>query len=83
MTSRTSKLPKTPAEIEVLAARFLPTSPLRHLVTDDYVLSSGSRCWLSRRGMTARLVYRQRELQGAGIQTLTLIVKGIPLVSDD
>ncbi|MBJ3783395.1 hypothetical protein [Devosia sediminis] len=83
MTARTGKLPKSLAEIEALAARVLPGSPLRHLVPGGYVLAAGSRCFASRRGMTARLVYRQRDMGLSGIHTVTLIVKGIPLVSDD
>lgn len=83
MTIRAAKLPKSLVEIEALAARVLPGSPLRHLVPAGYVLAPGSRCFASRWGMTARLVYRQRDLGRAGIHTVTLIVKGIPLVSDD
>lgn len=83
MTVRTSKLPKSLVEIEAVAARVLPASPLRHLIPAGYVLAAGSRCFASRWGMTVRLVYRQRDLPRAGIHTVTLIVKGVPVVSDD
>lgn len=71
-----AKLPKTPAEIEALAAQLF-TGHVAFL-TEGYALCAGSRCWSSRRGMTARLVYRQRDIAAAGIATVIIIVKGIP-----
>jgi hypothetical protein len=75
MTNRSFHLPKSPAEIEAVAKKFVPG---HDLLLAGYVLCGGSRCWASKRGITARLVYRQRDLGRAGIHTLTLIVKGIP-----
>lgn len=79
MIMRNTKLPKTQTEIAALAAKLLPGSSFRHLVGDGYALSPGSRCWASKRGMTARLVYRQRDIAAAGVSTITLIFKGIPI----
>jgi hypothetical protein len=75
MSIRTINLPKSPAEIEAVAKQYVPGHAL---LLEGYELGAGSRCWPSRRGMTARLVYRQRDLGRAGIHTVTLIVKGIP-----
>jgi hypothetical protein len=76
MTDRTFALPKTPTEIEAVARRYVPA---HGLLLDAYSLSASSQCWRSRRGMTARLVYRRRDQAGAGIHTITMIIKGIPL----
>jgi hypothetical protein len=77
MKTRTAKLPKTDAEIAALAARILPGSPMRHLISEGYSLGAGSRCWPSKRGITARLVYRHRDIGAAGFETITLIFKGV------
>lgn len=78
--TRKNDLPKSPAEIEAVAQKYVPGHAL---LLEGYALGAGSRCWPSRRGITARLVYRQRDLNRPGIHTVTLIVKGIPWVSDD
>ena len=78
--TRKNDLPKSPAEIEAVVQKFVSG---HSLPLEGYALSSGSRCWPSKRGVTARLVYRQRDLNRTGIHTVTLIVKGIPWVSDD
>lgn len=74
--TRSVKLPKTAEEMQAIAARFC----IGHdTILAGYSLTAASRCWESKQGMTARLVYRQRDIDVAGIATITIIVKGIPL----
>lgn len=78
MVARTWKLRLSAVQLEELARE--QWEPHAGLLASGYVLGAKSGFWRAPNGtLTGRLVYRLRRADEAGVSTIAVTIRGIPL----